>query len=122
MLFQLSKCLVQRLRHDARSGNSRHEVGIAVPARQDVQMKMALHASAGGPAKIHTEVVSVRPIFDTQRLLSYLCKLHELIRRLPVRFGEQRKVSVGRNHEMAAGIWKTIQNDEVVAPTIKNMT
>ena len=43
--------VVQVLRHHAHVGEHRHEVDVAVPARHDVQVQVALDAGAGRRAR-----------------------------------------------------------------------
>src|SRR6266700_5380504 len=47
---------LQIFRVHARFGGHRHEVGIADPARQHVQMQVPNHARARGAAQIHSQV------------------------------------------------------------------
>ena len=48
----------QMLRRHPGFGNHGHEVGIALPARHDMPMKMILHSRAGAFSKVHTEIYS----------------------------------------------------------------
>ena len=47
---------VERLWNDPRAGQHAHEIGIAVPAWDEVPVKMARQARAGDPAKIEAHV------------------------------------------------------------------
>ena len=47
---------------DASFGYYGHEVGIAGPAREDMEVEVAGDAGASGAAEVHAEVVAVRVI------------------------------------------------------------
>jgi hypothetical protein len=42
------------LRHHPGLGNHRHEIGIALPARHDMPMKMIFDSRAGAFSQVHT--------------------------------------------------------------------
>jgi len=121
MLPQFTKCFIQRLRHDPSIAYRRHEIRVTVPARQKVKMNVAVDACTARATEIHTEVVSVRPIFDTYSLLGNLSQIHQLVCRTLVSLRDKGQVRIRRNHQMPAGIWKTIQNDKIVAATKKDV-
>src|SRR5580704_18066567 len=50
----------QRLGQHARLGDGRHEVGVAGPARHDVQVDVSRYPGAGGPAEVGAHVEAVR--------------------------------------------------------------
>src|SRR5215472_7746535 len=71
-----------------------HEIGVARPARQHVQVQMSENPRTGRPAQIHAKVVSLRMVSGFESLLNALSKQHhfgESFGRDRAKFGHMRE-------------------------------
>src|SRR5215467_4066361 len=102
----------QLFRVYARFAGNGHEVRIAHPARQGMQMQMAHHAGAGSPAEVHAQVHAVRPVKIAKNRFHALRQMHHFGQRCGSAVAEFRNVRVGNHHHMAGGIGVAIQDHE----------
>ena len=58
--FQSAVGVVEPFGDDSHVGDNRHEVSIALPARDDVNMQVIIDASAGRLADVHPDVKPLR--------------------------------------------------------------
>src|SRR5712692_8402838 len=105
---------------DAGFANGGHEVGVAGPARQDVQVYVADDASAGAAAQVHPKVVALGLIVGRERDLHALGKLHHLGERCGVAPGELSHMREGHDHNVAGGVGEAVEDDEVLAAAMKD--
>jgi len=97
-----------------------HEVCIANPPRHDVQMEVLADSGAGAMSEIHPHVEPFRPIQRAQRPHATLSQLHHFSHLLGSCFIEASSVDERRNHEVAGGIGKQIQNHEIERAAIND--
>lgn len=89
---------LQILGQDARLGDRSHEIGIASPARKDVDVNVIYDASPCGSPQVHTHIKSGRLVNVAERDLRSLGQIHHLI---SCRLGRRRQVTymlVWNNH------------------------
>src|SRR5260370_14327088 len=89
-----------------------HEVRLAHPAWQHVQMQMPNDARTRGAAEIHSQVHAIGFVAGTQRCFRALRKLHHLAERRSIAQIQFRNVRVGNNHHVHGGVGETIQDDK----------
>src|SRR6266851_5696580 len=102
----------QIFRVNARLAGYGHEVRIAHPAWQHVQMQMPNDARTRGAAEIHSQIHAVRLIAGAQSRFHALRELHHLAERRSIAQVQFRNVRVGNNHHVPGGIGETIQDDK----------
>src|SRR5262249_51466344 len=74
--------LVERLDHHLGRAHHRHEVGVPPPAGHEVPVEMAVDASPGVPADVHSQVRPggvVRLVHDLQRDLEEVLQIVQLL-------------------------------------------
>src|SRR5919107_4679221 len=98
---------------DAGLADGGHEVGVAGPAREDVKVQVVRDARARGLAEVHAEVEAVRAVDFGEYALGALRQLHQLVRGLFGQAVEVGRVLEGDDHEVAAGVWVDVEDDEV---------
>ncbi len=102
---------------DAGLGDSGHEVGVAGPARQEVQVEVAGDAGAGAAAQVHPKVVAFGVVVRGKRRLDALGQLHHLRQRFRVATGQLGHVREGHDHDVGGGIREAIQDHKVFLAT-----
>src|SRR5580692_3111536 len=89
-----------------------HEIGIAEPAREGVEVEMADDACACGAAEVHAEIHAVRLVICLEGFFHALGQMHhfaEGIAIAQIQFGD---VSVGNDHDVAGGVREAVEDDE----------
>ena len=101
----------ETLRQHARVADRRHEVGVAVPARHEMDVEMIHDAGAGRSAEIDPDVDSLRRIGLGERHLRVPRQPHQLRPLVARRRGERRHVAVRHNHQVTVVVRKQIEDD-----------
>src|SRR5580698_5758476 len=97
---------------DAGFSGDGHEIGIAEPAREGVEVEMADDACACGAAEVHAEIHAVRLVICLEGFFHALGQMHhfaEGIAIAQIQFGD---VSVGNDHDVAGGVREAVEDDE----------
>ncbi len=105
---------VQVLDKDSSGADKGHKIGVAVPARDDVEVVMVNDARARALTKVHPGIEPVGVVAPAQDFQAEFKEVHQFIARLlrgAVKVGD---VSDGGDHQMAWRIRKLIQEDEIV--------
>src|SRR5262245_30074719 len=111
--FELGEGDCEVLGEDASFGDGGHEVGVAVPARENVQMVVLLHAGAGRFSQIHSHVETIRIVNNPQRADHILRKPHHFLNHFCRGVCRICNVKVRGDHQVPVIIWIAIQDDEV---------
>jgi hypothetical protein len=98
----------------ARFSRYRHEVCIADPAWDDVQVEVFSNSGSGSLAQIHAEIESICIVDFLQRRDCPLRKVHHFGELFRISANDGVTVLVWRNHQMAGRIRKEIQDNEIV--------
>ena len=97
---------------DAGFGYCGHEIGVAYPAGQGVEMQMAGYACSSGLAQVHTEIDAVRGVERGQDALGLLCQIGQFMSGCLGQGGEAGLVFMGNDHDVAGGVGIGIEADE----------
>src|SRR6266700_531978 len=103
---------LQIFRVDAGFAGDGHEIGVADPARQGVQMQVSNDARARGAAQIHSQVHPIGLVICAQSRFYALRQLHHFVERSGFAQIQFRNVRVRHDHHVPGGVRKTIQDDE----------
>ena len=103
---------------DADVADDRHEVGVAGPARHEMQVHVVGDAGAGRPAEIHPDVDALGLIDLAQRNLAALRQEHHLRQLVRRQRRERRDMAVRHDHQVAAVVRIQIEDDERVPAAI----
>ena len=79
-----------------------------------MQVEVFANTRAGGVPQIHSEVEPFRAVELLQRTNEPLGELHHLKQLFRFRAGNGIEMGVRRDHRMARGIWKQIEDNEVM--------
>jgi hypothetical protein len=99
---------------DAGFGYYGHEVGIAGPAWQNMEVEVAGDSGAGGAAEVHAEVVALGAIGFFQGDLDALGQDHHFGERFWICRWQVGGVLVGNDHHVAGRIRKRVEDDEIL--------
>jgi len=94
----------QRLRHDGRVRKDGHEVRVAIPARDDVDVQMLDDARAGAFAEIDAEIEAVGAHDFGERVLTATRELHEVGHFLHGQSIQVGRLFVGHRHHVPASV------------------
>jgi len=97
-----------------------HEVGVAGPAWQHVNVHVVRNACSACRSEVHAHVEACRRISLTQRSLRPFRKVHELIRNLFRHRIELTCVQVRNDHQMSGDVRVKIQENESMLGTVKD--
>ena len=103
---------VEIFRQNAGFGEGGHEVGIAGPARQGVEMKVSGDTGTGGLAQVHAEIDAVRAIELGEDAFHALGKIGHLVRRGRGQGRKARFMRVRNDHDVAGGVGKCVEADK----------
>src|SRR5712692_8427347 len=103
---------LQVFRVHSRFAGYGHEVRIAHPPRQDVQMQMSDHARAGRAAQIHSQIHAIGFVAGAQSCFRALRELHHFAERRCIAQTQFRNVRVRNDHHVSGGIGEAIQDDK----------
>jgi hypothetical protein len=106
--------LTQLFRQDTGFRDYRHEVCIADPARNDVQVEVFSNSRSRCLAKIHPNIESIRIVNFLQCRDCALREVHHFRELFWVSANDRVTVLVWRNHQMSGRIRKEIQDNEIV--------
>src|SRR2546429_8291176 len=81
---------------------------------------MIRYAGAGDATEVHTQVEAFGIIRFAQRLLASLNQIHHLIGRFFWRCAQLADVCIGRNHQVTADVWVSIEKDEVMSAAVND--
>jgi hypothetical protein len=107
----------QFLGFDAGFGYYGHEVGIAGPAREDVEVEVAGDSGAGSAAEVHAEVEALRVINIFEGYLDALGEDHHFGEDFWIGGWQVGSMLVGHDHDVAGGVRKRIKDDEIFDAT-----
>ena len=93
-------------------GDDRHEVRVAAPARDDVQVDVVGDAGAGRAAQVHAQVDAVRPVLLAKRPLEPAREAHQLGELLGGGLAERAQVALRRHHHVPAGVGVEVHHHE----------
>ncbi len=105
---------LQVFRQNAAFGNRSHEVGIAGPAGQGVQMQVSGDARATGRTQIHAEVVAVRMVEPLQHHFRALRQINQFMSSIGGQQAEPVQVRIRHHHHVAGGVGIGVKADEAV--------
>ena len=97
---------------DACFADDGHEIGIAEPAREDVEMDMADDSGAARATDVHAEVHAVGLVVGAKGAFNALREMHHFGEGFGIGAGEIADVSVGDDHDVAGGVGVAIEDDE----------
>jgi hypothetical protein len=96
-----------------------HEVGVAGPAWEHVDVHVVRDAGARGGPEVHAHVEACRRISLTQSGLRSFRKVHQFIRDLFRHRIELTRVQVRNDHQMSSDVRVKIQENEPVLGAVK---
>ena len=105
---------LQVLRQDTGLTDSRHEVGVAAPARQNVHVDVICDPGTRRTSDIHTDIEAFGLVRFAQGLLASLHQIHHLVGCLFWRRTQPGDMLVRRYHQVSADIRIAIENNEIV--------
>ena len=100
--------------------NGGHEVGVARPAWEHVNVHVVRDTGAPCRAEVHAHVEACRRINLAERSLRSFRKVHELIRDFFRHRIKLARVQVRNDHQMAGDVWIDIQDNETMLPAVKD--
>lgn len=112
--------IFQGLRHHAGLANRGHEVGVARPARNDVQVEMLRHSGASALSEVPADVQSTRAIDVAEHRLHVARQKDRLAQRTLRKAGQVLGVGIRHHHQVSAGIGVAVQNQVVFARSPKH--
>jgi len=118
--FEAAPGFVESFGEDASFGDDGNEIGVREPARQDVHMEVSGDACAGGLADVHAQVNAVGGIDLAEDVFGFLCEGHHFLSGLGGHLLKFVQVGVGDDHEVAGGVGKFVQHDEVVRGAVND--
>ena len=112
-LQRLSKLFVQLchlLRDQFRVSKDRHEVGVAVPARDDVEMYVLVDARPGYTTNVRADVepIGIGDFLENDH--HSLQERHQLKRFFIRKIGDIIRVAIGDDHQVSAVVGKEIHD------------
>jgi len=105
---------LQILRQDAGLTDSRHEVSVAAPARQNMHVDVICEPGPCRTSDIHTDIEAFGLVRFAQGLLASLDQIHHLVGCLFWRGTQLGDMLVRGYHQVSADIRITIENNEIV--------
>jgi hypothetical protein len=118
--LELAIGVLEEVRHDFRVGEDRHEVGVAVPAGDDVEVDVVGYACTCNVPLVDAHVETIGMHRGVKRRKALLRSGHEIGQGAAVELFDGGQVGVGRDHEMAVVVWKEIHDDEATPAAIEN--
>ena len=97
---------------DAGFADDGHEVGIAEPARENVEMEVADDAGACGAAEVHAEIHAVGLVICLEGFFDALREVHHFGEGVGIAEVEFGDVRVRDDHDVAGGVGEAIEDDE----------
>ena len=97
---------------DAGFGDDGHEIRVALPARQYVQVQVAGDAGASGPAQVHAQIVSLGMVNFLKRGMNALGDAHHFGEHLGIGGGKIGDMRIGNDHDVSGGVGITIQDEK----------
>src|SRR5216683_2822915 len=112
---------VQRLGEDAGLSGDGHEVGVAAPAWERVQVDVLRDAGAGCLAQIQAEVETIGVIDAAEGGLGLLGGEHHLLGCVRGQGGQRVNVKVWDDQQMAGRVGIRVEADEAVHPAVDDV-
>ncbi len=106
--------------HDLGFSQGQHEIGVAGPARHDVDVDVPGNTGAGGFADVGADVEPVRFIDAADDADGVGGQFHHLGARLCIQVFERVQVFVRYHHEMTGGVWVAVQDGKTVVSAEKD--
>jgi len=104
--------LLEQFGKDFRFGDDGHEVGVTVPAGDDVDVQVLVNARPRTAPQIQPDVESLRLEGFPQNLLGDLRDLHQLRQFLIAQPRQTGHMAVGHDHQMPVVVRESVQDDE----------
>src|SRR5260370_24710442 len=101
----------QIFRMDAGLTSHRHEVRVADPTRQCMQMQMSCHSSSRSAPKIHAQVHTIRFVICLKRFLHALRQLHHFFQRLWFAQIQVSSVGIRHHHHVSQRVRISLQDN-----------
>ena len=108
------------LGHDPSFGKGGHEIRIALPARHDMQMKVLCDAGSGHLSQVKPQVETMGMVTLLEGPHASLGTFHEFQEFISFQGEKVIHVPVGRHHEVARIIWKSVQDDKAEPEASQN--
>ncbi len=105
------RCL-QFLRMHPRLSRDRHEIRIAEPARQGMQVQVSSNARPRRFSQVHSQVHSVGLVIPAERIFHALRQFHHFLQRSPPRTDSIPPRAHTARSSRARGVRKPVQNHE----------
>jgi hypothetical protein len=109
-------CIYQCLWQYACLSQCGHKVGVTIPARDNMNVNMSLHACTRGFPHVCAHIEGLRIVYVAQDGHATRGQFHHFCARLWIEFLKIRLVVKRDNHQMAAGIGIAVQNHIRVRP------
>src|SRR5207244_9865662 len=106
---QLCRQIAEGVRNNRGAGYHRHEIGVAIPTRHDVDVYMLDDAGAGDLAQVNADVESVRFHHLCQGVLATAGQKHEVPQLLIGEVVEVGSLFVRHGHQVSAGVGVSVQ-------------
>jgi len=103
-------CICQCLRQYARLSQCGHKVGVTIPARDDMNVNVPLHACARGFANVCAHIEGLWIVYIAQDRHAAGGQFHHFCARLWIELLEIRLVVKRDDHQMSAGVGIAVQN------------
>src|SRR5262249_9269365 len=92
----------------------RHEIGISIPARHDMEVHVVGNAGARYRSLVHTHVIPLWLHGMPKRAEAALCRQHDIGQDSGGKVFDTRYMQIRRNHEMAVMVGVKIHQDKTV--------
>ena len=115
--LQLPIGLLQALGDDFGVIENRHKIGVAVPAGDDVEMKVAVDPSSSGAPQIHTQIETVRLHNNPKRSECFFDQFPKLKSLLLGELTQLSNVPVGSDQQMPRVVRKEVEHRKATLPS-----
>ncbi len=102
----------QVFRMHPRLANRRHEIRIAKPPRQRVQMQVPGNTRSGSSSQVHSQIHAIGLVIDGKRRLHSLRQAHHLAHAFRIQKFQLRYVRVRHDHHVSRRIRKPVEDHE----------
>src|SRR5713101_7132354 len=112
----------QIFRMDAGLTSHRHEVRVANPTRQCMQMQVSCHSGSRSAPKIHAQVHTIRFVICLKRFLHALRQLHHFFQRLWLAQIQVSYVGIRHDHHVSRRVRVSVQDNERLRAAMDNQS
>jgi len=102
-------------------GKYRHEVCVALPAGDDMEVDVCVDTASRNTANVGSEVYSLGFQRFFKRHYCEVRQFHNLKLRLPVEPGERGGLKVGNDHQVATVVRVEVHDDETLFPPVQQI-